>query len=493
MDSEPKFALQPAGPASEPPRRDPEPGRLDADSPRQATEGNGHAAAAKYDARHRDRAAPETLDAGKSAHQKSDQPPGHVDEIGEPPPTPHPKRLGLLILAMAAAFALVALFFVGWLPLHHQQAGLVVDAERIKNAAPRVHVAHPRQSPAVTVALLPGDVQALEETSIYPRTSGYLKRWLVDIGDQVKEGQLLAEIDTPDVDQQLLQAKASLGQLKAKQLTAEATFRLADTTRRRYDELDKQNAASKLEVDQHRADAETAQAALEAAKADVKGGEADVKRLTTLQEFSKVYAPFDGTITARNVEIGQLLTNGNSSGQTLFHIAKTNPVRVFVNVPQMYSPGVKAGLQAELVVREMPGRRFIGKVARTAGAIDPATRTLLTEVDVPNENHLLLVGSYVQVKMDVARDNPPLLIPAAALIFNAQGTRVAVIDEKNRIHFQQVEVDADFGSDVGISSGLGVHDSVVANPGERLSEGVEVQVDSTEKTPPAVTPGSRSS
>jgi RND family efflux transporter MFP subunit len=478
MDSDPKLPQQST---AEPPRHD-------SMSPGKAADGNGHAAPTNHDAYNRDLSARGKKDAGESVSEKSGQP-EHVDEIGAPPPTPHPKRLGLLVLAMAAAAVLAGLFFLGWLPRHYQREGLAADAERIKNAIPRVHVARPRQSPAVTVALLPGDVQALEETTVYPRTSGYLKRWLVDIGDQVKEGQLLAEIDTPDVDQQLLQAKASLGQLKAKQLTAEATFRLADTTRRRYDELDKQNAASKLEVDQHRADAETAQAALEAAKADVKGGEADVMRLTTLQEFSKVYAPFDGTITARNVEIGQLLTNGNSSGQTLFHIAKTNPVRVFVNVPQMYSPGVKAGLKAELVVREMPGRRFVGQVARTAGAIDPTTRTLLTEVDVPNDKHLLLTGSYVQVKMDVERDNPPLLIPAAALIFNAQGTHVAVVDEQNHVHFKPVEVDADFGSDVGISSGLSVVDLVVANPGERLVEGGEVQVDSTQSTPPATTPG----
>jgi RND family efflux transporter MFP subunit len=424
----------------------------------------------------------------KASHEQG----AHVDEIGAPPETPHPKRLALLILAVVAVAALVGLFLVGWLPLRHSENGLATEAERIRNAIPRVTIVHPRQSPAVTVALLPGDVQALEETTVYPHTSGYLKRWLVDIGDEVKDGQLLAEIDTPDVDQQLMQAKASLGQLKAKQLLAEATQRLAEATRRRYDELDKQNAASKLEVDQHRADAETAEAATVAAKADVTGGEADVKRLTTLQEFSKVYAPFAGTITARNVEIGQLLTSGNGSSQTLFHIAKTNPVRVFVNVPQMYSPGVKVGLPAELVVREMPGRHFIGKVARTARAIDPSTRTLLTEVDVPNDDHALLTGSYVQVRMNVARDNPPVLIPAAALILNADGTRVAVLDANNRVHFQPVEVDADFGADVGISSGLNVRDLVIANPGGRLVEGGEVQIDtSSKKTEPSKTPESK--
>ena len=190
-----------------------------------------------------------------------------------------------------------------------------------------------------------------------------------------------------------------------------------------------------------------------------------------------MYAPFPGTITARNVEIGQLLTNGNGVSQSLFHIAETNPVRVFVNVPQIYSPGVKVGLEADLVVREMPGRKFVGKVTRTARAIDPATRTLLTEIQVPNDDHALLTGSYVQVRMNVARDNPPLLIPAAALVFNADGTRVAVLDSSQHVHFQPVEVDGDFGSDVGIASGLKVDDRIVANPGARLSDGIAVQAD----------------
>jgi RND family efflux transporter MFP subunit len=399
------------------------------------------------------------------------------DEIGSPPRAPHPRPVALLLLAACAIAVLAALFLFGLLPLVHQEGILDQDAQRIKTALPRVTIAHPRQSAAVVEVQLPGDVQALEETTVYPRTSGYLKRWLVDIGDDVKTGQLLAEIDTPDVDQQLSKAKATLGQLKARQLTAESDLRLAQTTLLRYESLDRDNAVSKLELDQRRAAAETTKSALAAAKADVAGGQADVDRLTTLQDFSRVYAPFGGTITARNVEVGQLLTNGNGASQSLFRLAKTNPVRVFVNVPQVYSPGVKAGLVAELVVREMPGRKFVGKVTRTARAIDPSTRTLLTEIQVPNEDHALLTGSYVQVRMNVARDNPPLLIPAAALVFNADGTRVAVVDASQKVHFQSVEVEGDFGADVGISSGLKVEDRFVANPGARLTDGGAVQIE----------------
>jgi len=434
--------------------------------PPSSTEGNGHGAAPAEGANDA------ALRESPQEHRRQEH-----DEIGSPPPAPHPRPIALLLVAGCTIAILVALFLFGLLPRLHQEGILDRDAERIKTAIPRVMVVHPRQSPAIVEVQLPGDVQALQETTVYPRTSGYLKQWLVDIGDEVKAGQLLAVIDTPDVDDQLSKAKATLGQLKARQITAESDLRLADTTLLRYESLDRDNAVSKLELDQRRAAAETTKSALAAAKADVAGGVADVERLTTMQDFSRVYAPFAGTITARNVEIGQLLTNGNGASQSLFHLAQTNPVRVFVNVPQIYSPGVKVRMEANLVVREMPGRKFVGKVTRTARAIDPATRTLLTEIQVPNDDHALLTGSYVQVRMNVARDNPPVLIPAAALVFNADGTRVAVVDSSQHVHFQNVEVDGDFGVDVGVSSGLKVEDRIVANPGARLTEGGAVQVD----------------
>jgi RND family efflux transporter MFP subunit len=363
----------------------------------------------------------------------------------------------------------------------HQAAALADEADRIKNGLPHVTLVQPRPAPATSTTLLPGNVEALEETTVYPHTSGYLKRWLVDIGDEVKDGQLLAEIDTPDVDKELAQAKANLQQFKANQIRSEATAKLNEAIKKRYDELDLQNAASKLEVDQHRADAETAESNVAAAKASVAAAEADVQRLTTLEDFSKVFAPFAGTITARYIEVGQLVTSGNGTGQTLFHIAKTNPVRVFVHVPQMYAPGIKVDQEAELLVRELPNRKFVGRVTRTARAIDPATRTLLTEIQAPNDDHALLTGSYIQVRLNVARASPPLLIPASALIFNADGTRVALVDATGKAHFQPVEVEGDFGAEIGVSSGLSPQDRVIVAPGSRLVEGGAVEVEAAAK------------
>ncbi|HTU26128.1 MAG TPA: efflux RND transporter periplasmic adaptor subunit [Pirellulales bacterium] len=399
------------------------------------------------------------------------------DEVGAPPQV-RTRFFALIGVALVALSGLAGLFVLGWFPHARQEADLLAEADRIASALPRVAVVHPRQSSAVLTAMLPGDVQALEETTVFPRTSGYLKRWLVDIGDEVHEGQLLAEIDTPEVNQELRQARATLGQLRAKLLTAQANLQLADTTLGRYETLLATKAVSRQEYDERRATADTNRSTVEAAKADVTAGEANVQRLVELQSFSKVYAPFAGTITARNVQLGHLVTSGNGTAQSLFRLAKTNPVRVFVNVPQMYAPGVKVGLAAELVVREMRDRKFVGRVTRTARAIDPTTRTMLTEIQVPNPDHALLTGSYVQVKMDVERENPPMLLPAGALVINAGGTSVAVIDATRHVHFQPVEVEGDFGADIGVSGGLDPAALVVANPGERLTEGGAVEITS---------------
>jgi RND family efflux transporter MFP subunit len=213
------------------------------------------------------------------------------------------------------------------------------------------------------------------------------------------------------------------------------------------------------------------------AKADVKAGEANVQRLKDLLEFAKVYAAYDGTITARNIESGYLVSSGNTAAQSLFRLAKTDPVRVFVHVPQMYAVGVKPGLTADILVRELPDRKFVGTVTRTARAIDPATRTLLTEIQVPNPDHALLTGSYVQVRMNIERETPPLLVPASALVVNSNGATVALVDGSQQVHFRPVTVEGDFGADVGISQGLTTNDLVVTNPGERLTDGARVAME----------------
>lgn len=397
------------------------------------------------------------------------------DEIGDPPKVPRPRFWLLGLIAIVLIASLVGLFLLGWIPRKQQERALNSQSENIKKAAIQVSVIHPRRSATQSIAQLPGDVQALEETTIYPRTSGYMKKWLVDIGDEVKEGQLLAEIDTPEIDQDLRQAEAALNQLRAKLVTAETNMKLAQITLSRNEKLGV-DAVSQQEIDELRAKLENTQSMIKAANADIAAGVANVNRIKELQSFSKIYAPFSGIVTARNIELGRLVTSGNSNAQSLFRIAKTDTVRVFVNVPQMYAPGVKQGQSAELVVREMTGRSFRGTVTRTAKSIDPITRTLLTEVQVPNKDHALLTGSYVQVRIDVSRENPPLLIPATALIFNADGTKVAVVRPDYRIQLKPVVVEGDFATNVGIASGLTTDDQVVAIPGDSLAEGTIVQI-----------------
>ena len=413
--------------------------------------------------------------------------PGPANSAALPAHDPHPDasrppaiprlrwwQIGLALIAISCSGG--GLFYLGWQPRVLQNAVLAHESEHARTALPRVQVAKPGFSPLEMETLLPGDVQAVEETTIYPRTSGYLKQRLVDIGDTVEEGQLLAEIDTPEVDQQLRQAEASLEQLKARKKTAQTAHQLALATLRRVESVP-QGIITMQEIDERRAQVDTAASAITAAEADIAAGEAAVQRMKELQSFKRVYAPFSGTITARSVELGQLVTSGNDTAQSLFRLSRTNPVRVFVDVPQMYAPSVKPGLEARLVVRELPGRAFIGSVTRTAGAIDATTRTLLTEVQVPNDDAALLTGSYVQVRFKVKRAEPSLLIPATALIFNAEGTKVAVVDAQQHIQLRDVVVEGDLGTQLRIGSGLVAEDQVVINPGDRMSEGLHVKVD----------------
>jgi len=412
--------------------------------------------------------------------------PAHTDDpdhVGSPPPPPRLSPFFVLGIGILFLGVLAGLFVTGWLPRVRQERRLQADAKSVRENLPRVQATLSRQADALRDMTLPGDVQALEETTVYARTTGYLRRWLVDIGDEVKAGQLLAEIDTPEVDQQLRMAQAELGQLKAKLNTAKASAELAESTFARYQNLVKTESVTQQGYDERQADARTTAAAVEAAEADVNAGTANVQRLVELQSFSRVYAPFSGTITRRSIELGQLVTTGPANAQPLYRIAKTDPVRVFVNIPQMYAPGIAVGMEAKIIVREYPGRDFRGIVTRTARAIDPSTRTLLTEIQSPNSDHALLTGSYVQVELQTRREHPPILIPATALIVNADGTHVATIDEMSRVHLTPVEVEGDFGSDIGLLSGLDVGIRIVTNPGDRMTEGLLVKVDEAASSP----------
>ncbi|MGC4004742.1 MAG: efflux RND transporter periplasmic adaptor subunit [Pirellulales bacterium] len=404
------------------------------------------------------------------------------DEIGERPAA---LRLGgsRAVLVVGGLLGAIALFFaIGKIPRHLQATALTEETERLQSTPPRVNVTLPKQSPKTQIALLPGEVQAMEETVIYPRTAGYLKKWYVDIGDNVKAGQLLAEIDAPEVAQQLSHTEAMLLQLKAKAATAASTLKLADITLTRNKSI-LPGAISKQELDENQTTFDSAKAAVQAADADVAAGEAEVRRYRELDSFSRILAPFPGTITARDIDVGQLVTPGNGAGQSLFRLARTNPVRVFVNVPQIDASGVELDMSAKIFVRELPNRSFVGKVTRTARAIDPTTRTLRTEIQVPNEDHALLVGSYVQVELEIVRPNPPLLIPSSSLVFNADGMRVAIIDRDDKVHFVDVDVLGDYGTSLGIAKGLSPTDRVVTNPGDRLAEGVTVRVDAAQTQP----------
>lgn len=405
----------------------------------------------------------------------------HHDEAGFPPPPPQVGKVRVAFFGLVMAGIAAGMFFLGWSPKAKQNAVLAADAERVRTALPRVQTMQPRQSPAQTTALLPGDVEAIEETTIYPRTTGYVKRWLVDLGTPVQAGQLLAEISTPEVDAQLEQAKATLTESEAALERAKASANLADIMLRRSRSLLQQNAAPQQQLDEAEGTAAVAKANVRVAEATISANRAAVQRATELQSFSQITAPFRGTITARHVDVGQLVTPGNSAGQALFRIARTDVVRVFLNVPQMYAFSVKTDLGAQILVREKPDASFLGKVAHTASAIDPLTRTLLTEVRINNPDNALLTGSYVQVQLDVQRDNPPLLIPASALMFNADGTKVAVVDAAQKVRIRTVSVDGDFGSDVGIAKGLGLADQVVVNPGDRMTDGLSVTVDTPVK------------
>ncbi len=400
---------------------------------------------------------------------------GHEVELQRPVTRLSVTTVGLVIVM--GICGVVALFLSGWVPRQHQTQLLESESHRIKTALPTVRVIKPRLAPAIAVVMLPGDVQAMDEITIYPRTNGYVKRWLVDIGDEVQEGELLIEIDTPEVRAQLQQSEAALAESKASLERARATEHLARLTTNRLRGLVGRKAISQQELDDSENNLAVAVATIELSEATIDVNKANVQHMRELLSFSQIYSPFAGTVTARNVDTGKLVTAGNAEGQSLFHVARTTPVRVFVNVPQFYAPGVTKGMRAEIVSREMPGRAFAGTVTRTARAIDPLIRTLLTEIQVPNEDRALLTGSYVQVRMEVESQNPPLLIPATALVFNSGGTQVAVVGSDQTIQLRLVQVIGDFDREIGIATGITADETLVVNPGDRMSDGLAVEID----------------
>jgi RND family efflux transporter MFP subunit len=338
-------------------------------------------------------------------------------------------------------------------------------------AAPDVLIDTPKQGKPSEEVVLPGNIFAYSDAPIYARTSGYLKKWYFDIGTHVKKGQLLAEIESPEVDQQLAQARADL-------LTAEANSRYAQATSSRYQDLVKSHAVSQQDTENF-----TTQAM--ASSTQVKSAQANVQRLEQLVSFEKIYAPFDGVVTARGIDVGQLIDSGAT--KELFHMAAEQTLRVYVNVPQIYSLACKPGLSADLTFDEYPGRKFQGKIVRTSKAIDPASRTLLVEVDVDNRKGELVPGAYAQVHFKLPNAQPTLIIPVSALIFRAEGLRVAtVVDGKAKL--VPISIGRDDGRVVEVTQGLQADDQVIQNPPDSVVDGEIVNVVRPEQQNPQFTP-----
>lgn len=381
---------------------------------------------------------------------------------GKPGVTERP-RSGRPWLAATIAFVIViGIVVAGILP--RVKARTALRKETAEMAVPTVSVVQPKRSAPAQEIVLPANVQAFSDSPIYARTNGYLKRWYVDIGARVRKGQLLAEIETPEVDQQLRQARADLA-------TAQANLSLSQITATRYTDLLKTDSVSKQEADNAAAD-------FAAKKAVVQASEANVNRLEQLQSFEKIYAPFDGVITARNTDVGALIDAGSSGGTRteLFHMAQPDRLRVYVNVPEPYAQATRPGITADLTVAEFPGRRFQGKLVRTANAIDQATRTLLVEIDVANPTGTLLSGSYAEVHFKLPTATSAFILPVNALLFRAEGLRVAAVTDGQHVELRPITIGHDFGSEVEVVAGLNGNESIVVNPADSLLSGQQVRI-----------------
>ena len=369
----------------------------------------------------------------------------------------HKHWLGLAIALIVVAALLVSGI---WLRV---RARTTLSTETAQAALPAVSVVSPKQTAPTDEIILPGNVQPFITSPIYSRTNGYLKKWYFDIGAHVKKGQLLAVIETPEVDQQLQQARSNL-------LTAQANLDLASITKTRYQGLLKSNAVSQQDVD-------NAVGTYNANKAIVEADRAAVQQYSALVSFEQLYAPFDGVITARNTDIGDLINSGSSSNvkTDLFHIAKPETLRVYVNVPEEYSQGVKVGMTPDLSLAEFPGRKFQGKLVRTADAINVTTRTLLIEIDVENPTGTLLTGSYAEVHLAVPTQASTFLIPVNTLLFRTEGLRVGILRD-GKVVLTEVTPGHDFGNEIEIVSGLKATDHVIINPPDSIVSGQAVQI-----------------
>jgi RND family efflux transporter MFP subunit len=394
---------------------------------------------------------------------------GHATVVAATAKYGQPKSKLVLWVVAAAVVLLAVGIFSGIHSRVAADSALATVAQQ--TSVPSVRITYPLAGQQIQKIDLPGNVQAFYDTPIYARTSGYLKNWYVDIGSHVKQGQLMAEIETPELDQQLQQAQADLK-------TAQANLDIAAITSKRWQNLLAKNAVSKQETDQAMSD-------FSARQSVVSASEANVRRLQQLQGFEKVIAPFDGIVTARNTDIGALVEAGANSGpKELFHLAAINKLRVYISVPEAYANAVTNGGKVSLTETDRPDETFQGTLVRNSNAIDPESRTLNAEADVENANGHLLPGAYVFVHLQLPGNPHSVTLPSNTLLFRAEGLRVAVVRE-NRVALTPISIGHDYGSMVEVTSGLTPQDAVVLDPPDSLAGGVAVKVTETVKQGPA--------
>lgn len=394
------------------------------------------------------------------------------------PPPSRTSRAGVVIVL---AIVIGGAFAFGWAQRSKAHTGVAVTTAEARPT--RVEVMKPTVVESDRAMTLPGTVRALEQTKIYPRVTGYVRRWLVDLGDKVKAGQLLVEIDTPELDAQLSQARAQLAQAQAavKQVASQRDYSRSNT--QRYESLADQKLVSKAAVEQTQAQAQTDEASVASAESNVLAQKANVQRLLETQAFSRVVAPFAGTVTTRNIERGDLVTEAKTT--ELYTIVATDPVRVFVDVPQTVAANVRAGAEASLVVREFPGRAFPGKVTRSAGALDPDLHTMTTEVQVANPDGALMPGMYVQAVLTFPVPHRVVEVPATALYNDAQGLRIGVVDAQQKLHFVPITIERDTGASIQVATGLTGDERVVKIAVPGLAEGDALEVAAAQAVPSA--------
>jgi RND family efflux transporter MFP subunit len=389
-------------------------------------------------------------------HHSKHQHPG-IERPPELPPAP--PRKALLIVG----FDLLALLLAGALTLVSRSShSRALAKETEQDSVRSVSVVHPVAEKPDVELVLPGSLLAFKESPIFARTNGYLVRWTRDIGSRVEKGELLAVIDTPEVDQELNQGRATRQQILSQ-------MELAKISADRWENLRKTDSVSAQEADQQTS-------GYQQAKANLVAADANVRRLEQLESFKNVYAPFSGVITRRNVDSGALINAGAASGRELFDMAQVDTLRVYASVPQTYAPYIRIGSKVPVTLREFPGLQFPGVVARTAESIDPATRTLLTEVDVTNKDGRLLPGSFGQVHFAVGSNVQKLTVPVNAMLFRAEGPRVAVVGPDHKVQLRPLNIGRDYGTTIEVLGGLEVSDEIIVNPSDSLEDGQLVNV-----------------